>query len=49
MDDKRIYLFDSTLRDGAQIRPEQPAAVIYGGRAVGGRRHNIERLQLIPA
>ena len=43
------YAVTLPLRDGAQIRPEQPAAVIYGGRAVGGRRYNIERLQLIPA
>ena len=31
---------------GVQIRPEQPAAVIYGGRTVGARRPNVERLQL---
>ena len=43
------YAVTLPLRDGAHIRPEQPAAVIYGGRAVSGRRHNIERLQLIPA
>ena len=43
------YAVTLPLRDGAQIRPERPAAVIYGGRAVGGRRYNIERLQLVPA
>ena len=43
------YAVTLPLREGARIRPEQPAAVIYGGRAVGGRRFNIERLQLIPA
>ena len=36
------------LRAGVQIRPEQPAAVIYGGRTVGARRPNVERLQLDP-
>lgn len=43
------YAVTLPLREGAQIRPEQPAAVIYGGRAVGGRRYNVERLQLVPA
>ena len=43
------YAVTLPLRDGVHVRPEQPAAVIYGGRAVGGRRLNIERLQLIPA
>ena len=43
------YAMTLPLRDGAHVRPQQPAAVIYGGRAVGGRRLNIERLQLIPA
>ena len=43
------YAVTLPLREGAQIRPQQPAAVIYGGRAVGGRRFNVERLQLIPA
>lgn len=37
------------LRAGVQIRPAQPAAVIYGGRTVGARRPNVERLQLDPA
>jgi amino-acid N-acetyltransferase len=36
------------LRDGVRIRPEQPAAVIYGGRTVAPRRPNVERLQLEP-
>lgn len=43
------YAVTLPLREGAQIRPEQPAAVIYGGRAVGGRRFNVERLQLVDA
>jgi amino-acid N-acetyltransferase len=43
------YAVTLPLRSGAQIGPEQPAAVIYGGRAVGRRRYNIERLQLVPA
>jgi len=43
------YAVTLPLRDGAQIRPAQPAAVIHGGRSVGGRRLNVERLQLIPA
>ena len=43
------YAVTLPLREGAQIRPETPAAVIYGGRAVGGRRYNIERLQLVNA
>jgi hypothetical protein len=34
------------LRDGVSVRPERPAAVIYGGRTVAGRRTNVERLQL---
>ncbi len=36
------------LRADVRIRPEQPAAVIYGGRTVGARRPNVERLQLDP-
>jgi amino-acid N-acetyltransferase len=40
------YAVTLPLRRGASIRPEQPAAVIYGGRAVAGRRLNIERLRL---
>ena len=40
------YAVTLPLRVGAAIRPEQPAAVIYGGRAVAGRRLNIERLRL---
>jgi amino-acid N-acetyltransferase len=43
------YAVTLPLREGALIRPAQPAAVIHGGRAVGGRRRNVERLQLIPA
>ncbi len=43
------YAVTLPLRDGAQIRPAQPAALIHGGRAVGRRRPNVERLQLIPA
>jgi amino-acid N-acetyltransferase len=45
------YAVTLPLRTGALIRPEQPAAVIYGGRTVPGRRLNIERLHLeeVPA
>ena len=42
------YAVTLPLRAGVQIRPEQPAAVIYGGRAVAARRPNVERLQLDP-
>ena len=40
------YAVTLPLRSGVSIRPEQPAALIYGGRAVAGRRPNIERLHL---
>ena len=40
------YAVTLPLREGARIRPEQPAAVIYGGRTVAPRRPNVERLQL---
>ncbi|MEO6213015.1 MAG: GNAT family N-acetyltransferase [Vicinamibacterales bacterium] len=43
------YAVTLPLREGVRIRPEQPAALIHGGRAAGGRRLNVERLQLIPA
>ena len=43
------YAVTLPLRAGVKIRPEQPAAVIYGGRSVAARRPNIERLQLDPA
>lgn len=36
------------LRADVRIRPEQPAALIHGGRTVGARRPNVERLQLDP-
>lgn len=42
------YAVTLPLRSGVHIRPEQPAAVIYGGRSVAGRRLNIERLHLEP-
>lgn len=42
------YAVTLPLRAGVEIRPEQPAAVIYGGRTVGARRLNVERLQLDP-
>jgi len=42
------YAVTFPLRDGVLIRPEQPAAIIYGGRTVAARRPNIERLQ-VPA
>ena len=40
------YAVTLPLRAGVYVRPEQPAAVIYGGRTVGARRPNVERLQL---
>ncbi len=40
------YAVTLTLRDGVRVRPEQPAAIIYGGRNIAARRPNIERLQL---
>ena len=43
------YAVTLPLRAGVQIRPEQPAAVIYAGRTIAARRPNIERLQLDPA
>lgn len=43
------YAVTLPLRPGVKIRPEQPAAVIYAGRAVAARRPNVERLQLDPA
>lgn len=45
------YAVTLPLRRDALIRPEQPAALIYGGRMVAGRRLNIERLHLeeVPA
>lgn len=42
------YAVTLPLRDGVQIRPEQPAAVIYGGRSIAARRPTVERLQLDP-
>jgi amino-acid N-acetyltransferase len=42
------YAVTFPLRDGVLIRPEQPAAIIYGGRTIAARRPNIERLQ-VPA
>ena len=45
------YAVTLPLRSGVAIRPEQPAAVIHGGRSMPGRRLNIERLHLeeVPA
>ena len=40
------YAVTLPLRAGVRMRPEQPAAVIYGGRNVAPRRPNVERLQL---
>jgi N-acetylglutamate synthase-like GNAT family acetyltransferase len=42
------YAVTLALRDGVQVRPEQPAAVIYAGRGVAARKPNVERLQLRP-
>ena len=35
-----------TLRAGVSLRPQEPAAVIYGGRTAPARKHIVERLQL---
>lgn len=43
------YAVTLPLRDGVHVRPEQPAALIYGGRTVGARRPNVERLHLEPS
>lgn len=43
------YTVTLPLRAGVHVRPEQPAALIYGGRTVGARRPNVERLQLPPS
>ncbi len=43
------YAVTLTLRDGVRVRPEQPAAIIYGGRNIAARRPNVERLQLQPS
>lgn len=43
------YAVTLPLRAGVHVRPAQPAAVIYGGRTVGARRPNVERLQLHPS
>ena len=40
------YAVALTLRDGVSVRPLQPAAVIYAGRAAAPRKPNVERLQL---
>jgi hypothetical protein len=42
------YAVTLPLRVGVKIRPEQPAAVIYGGRSVAARRPTVERLHLDP-
>jgi amino-acid N-acetyltransferase len=41
------YAVTLTLRDGATVRPAQPAALVRG-RGIAARRPNIERLQLRP-
>lgn len=43
------YAVTLPLRSGITIRPEQPAALIHGGRSIAGRRFNIERLRLEPS
>ncbi|OFW04842.1 MAG: hypothetical protein A3H96_10555 [Acidobacteria bacterium RIFCSPLOWO2_02_FULL_67_36] len=40
------YAVTLPLRAGVTVRPEEPAAVIYGARQLTARRPNIERLQL---
>jgi amino-acid N-acetyltransferase len=42
------YAVTLTLRAGVRVRPQQPAAVIYAGRAAGPRKPNVERLHLQP-
>jgi amino-acid N-acetyltransferase len=42
------YAVTLTLRQGVNLRPERPAAVIGGGRVVPARRPNVERLKLHP-
>jgi N-acetylglutamate synthase-like GNAT family acetyltransferase len=42
------YAVTLPLRAGVLIRPEKPAAVIYGGRKAAARRPNVERLHLRP-
>ena len=42
------YAVTLPLRAGVLIRPEKPAAVIYGGRKAAARRPNVERLHLQP-
>jgi amino-acid N-acetyltransferase len=39
------YAVTLTLRAGASVRPQQPAAVIYAGRAAAPRRPHVERLR----
>lgn len=39
------YAVTLTLRPGVSLRPESPAAVICGGRAVPPRKPHVERLQ----
>lgn len=43
------YAVTLPLKAGVHVRPEQPAAVIYGGRTIAARRPNVERLQLQPS
>ena len=43
------YAVTLPLRQGVHVGPEQPAALIYGGRTVGARRPNVERLHLHPS
>jgi GNAT superfamily N-acetyltransferase len=40
------YAVTRALRAGVPLRPQQPAAVIYAGRAAAPRKPNVERLQL---
>lgn len=40
------YAVTLTLRPGVSLRPEAPAAIIHGGRAVPPRRPHVERLQI---
>ena len=40
------YAVTLALREGAMVRPERPAAVIHGSRAVASRRPTVERLHV---
>jgi amino-acid N-acetyltransferase len=41
------YAVTLTLRSGASVRPQQPAALIFAGRAAAPRRPHVERLHVV--